>query len=122
MLRRQTAMLPRPPAHTLSVPARSVHGMESIEAAMVAGAPVLLTRDGRTWHVGAEPVRWYQRQPWWPTVARAPKGGSLRIDIEMWQVQARIGQNPRTPLVIFELILGQGRATWTVRSMEAVVA
>lgn len=122
MLRRQTVILPRSPAPTLSVPPRSVHGMESIEVAMVAGAPVSLTRDGRTWHVGAEPMRWFERQPWWVTSVRAPKGGSLRIDVEVWQVQARIGRNPRTPLVTFELILGQDRVTWTVRSMEAVAA
>ncbi|WP_181035990.1 hypothetical protein [Arthrobacter sp. N199823] len=57
--------------------------MESIEVAMVDGAPVSLTRDGRTWHVGAEPVRWYERQPWCSTAARASKGGSLRIDVEV---------------------------------------
>lgn len=96
--------------------------MESIEVAMVAGQPVSFVRDGRTWHVGAESVRWYERQPWWSTAARAPKGGSLRIDVVVWQVQARIGRNPRTPLVTFELILGQDRSTWEVRSMDAVAA
>ncbi|MDD0856706.1 hypothetical protein NHF46_00690 [Arthrobacter alpinus] len=96
--------------------------MESIEVIMVAGAPVSFIRGGRTWHVGAEPVRWYERQSWWATTARAPKGGSLRIDVEVWQVQARIGKNPRTPLVTFELVLGQDRKTWGARSMEAVAA
>ncbi len=99
-----------------------MHVMESIEVEIAAGSPVSFVRDGRTWHVGAEPVRWYERQPWWTTAPRAPKGGDLRIDVVVWQVQARIGRNPRTPLVTFELVLGQDRATWGIRSMETVAA
>lgn len=89
MLRRQTAVFPRSPAPTLSVPTRIVHGMESIEVAIVGDVPASFIGDGRTWHVGAEPVRWYERQPWWETTRRAPKGGDLRIDVVVWQVQAR---------------------------------
>ncbi len=75
-----------------------------------------------TWHVGAEPLRWYERVAWWETATRAPKGGGLRIDVEVWRVQARIGRNERSPLVTFELVLGQDRETWTCRSMSAVAA
>lgn len=96
--------------------------MKNVEVELRAGAPVSFIRADRTWHVGTEPVRWYERQPWWETARRAPKGGDLRIDVEVWQVQARIGRNPRTPLVTFELVLGQDRASWTVRSMAAVAA
>jgi hypothetical protein len=60
--------------------------------------------------------------PWWETARRAPKDGSLRIDVEVWQVQARIARNPRTPLVTFELVLGQDRAVSTIRAMNAVAA
>lgn len=86
---------------TLSVPIRCVHCMDSVEVEPVDGAPVSFVRDGRTWHVGAVPVRWYERLPWWETARRAPKGGDLRIDVVVWQVQARIGRNHRSPLVTF---------------------
>lgn len=111
----------------MSVPVRNVHGMEcvdmeTVDVETVDGVPVSFMRDGRTWHVGAVPVRWFERVDWWRTAKRAPKGGDTRIDVVVWQVQARIGHNPRTPLVTFELVLGQERATWSVRSMEAVAA
>lgn len=44
------------------------------------------------------------------------------MDVQVWQVQARICHNPRSPMVTFELVLGQDRASWTVRSMDAVAA
>ena len=106
----------------VSAPPRTVLSMESMEVETVAGAPASFVRDGRTWHVGAVPVRWYERVAWWETSARMPRGGDLRIDVEVWQVQARIGHNPRSPLVTFELVLGQDRETWSERSMVAVAA
>ncbi|WP_074710841.1 hypothetical protein [Arthrobacter alpinus] len=96
--------------------------METVKVETASGAPVSFIRDGRTWHVGAVPVRWFERVPWWETTTRAPKDGMLRIDVAVWQVQARIGHNPRSPLVTFELVLGQDRASWSVRSMESVAA
>lgn len=96
--------------------------MDSIEVTAVGGAPVSFVRNGSTWHVAPAPVRWFERLPWWQTAQRAERGGPLKIDVEVWQVQARIGHNPRTPLVTFELVLGQDRAAWTVRSMSAVAA
>ncbi|MDO5743509.1 MAG: hypothetical protein Q4P23_03490 [Micrococcaceae bacterium] len=96
--------------------------MESVEVETATGVPVSFIRDGRTWHVGAPPVRWFERVAWWETAQRAPKDEMLRIDVAVWQVQARIGDNPRSPLVTFELVLGQDRETWRVRAMEAVAA
>ncbi|ALV47578.1 hypothetical protein MB46_10460 [Arthrobacter alpinus] len=96
--------------------------MESVEVETMSGAPVSFIRDGRTWHVGAVPVRWFERVAWWETAQRAPKDGMLRIDVAVWQVQARIGHNMRSSLVTFELVLGQDRETWGIRSMEAVAA
>jgi hypothetical protein len=106
----------------MSVPVRTVQSMERIEVVTAAGAPVGFVRDGRTWRVGAEPVRWFERVDWWSQSPRMKRGGNLKIDVEVWRVQARIGGNPRTPLVTFELVLGQDRAAWSVRSMEAVAA
>lgn len=106
----------------MSVLAGNVARMDCVDVELVGGAPVSFVRGGRTWRVGAEPVRWYERVAWWETATRAPKGGPLRIDVEVWQVQARIGRNERSPLVTFELVLGQDRETWTCRSMSVVAA
>lgn len=106
----------------MSVPVRIVLAMESIDVAAASGVPVSFVRDGRTWHVGAAPVRWFERVDWWVTAERMARGEMSRVDVEVWQVQARIGHNPRSPLVTFELVLGQDRKTWCVRSMDAVAA
>lgn len=78
-----------------------------------AGVPIQFVRNNRTWNI-VESVRWFERVSWWETVTRRPGA----VDVEVWQVQARIGQNPRTPLVTFELVLGLDRATWSERSMD----
>ncbi|WP_104086581.1 hypothetical protein [Arthrobacter sp. GMC3] len=96
--------------------------MESIEVTTAAGAPASFIRGGRTWHVAPEPVRWYERTDWWTTATRMPKGEMTLMDMEVWRVQARIGHNPRTPLVTFELVLGLDRVSWSERSMDAVAA
>lgn len=70
--------------------------------------------------MAVEPVRWYERVSWWETERRMPPGGCVRIDVVVWQVQARIGHNPKSDLVTFELVLGTDRETWTVRSKVAV--
>ena len=103
------------------MPARSVLGVENLEVTLSAGAPISFERDGRTWHVGADPVRWYERLPWWQTSRRMERGTG-RVDVEVWRMQARIGSNPRTPLVTFELVRGQNRVSRSTRSMEAVAA
>ena len=87
-----------------------------------AGVPISFVRQGHTWRVVIEPLRWYERVPWWETTQRMPRGQHSRIDVEVWQVQARIGHNSRTPLVTFELMRGQDRTTWSLRSMEAIAA
>ena len=105
----------------VSDPRRSVLGVDNLEVTLEAGVPVAFERGGRTWRVGVDPVRWYERVPWWQTSKRMERGAG-RMDVEVWQVQARIGHNPRTPLVTFELVRGQDREAWSVRSMEAVAA
>lgn len=91
---------------------------EKVEVDTRDGVPVAFIKGGRTWWVGVEPVYWFERVSWWENARRIPD----LIDVKVWQVQARIGHNPRTPLVTFELVLGQDRATWTVRSMVAIAA
>lgn len=45
--------------------------------------------------MAAEPVRWFERVSWWESERRFPLGGDKRIDLEFWQVQARLGWNPQ---------------------------
>lgn len=92
--------------------------MSGVEVTMCESGPLSFVRDGRTWHVGVKPVGWFERVDWWKTARRIPR----LVDVQVWQVQARIGRNPLSPLVTFELVLGQDRETWTCRSMMAVAA
>lgn len=84
-----------------------------LDVHLSAGVPVAFVRNGRTWHV-VESVRWFERVAWWESARRRPGA----VDVVVWQVQARIGHNSRTPLVTFELVLGQDRVTWVERSMS----
>lgn len=86
------------------------------------GVPLSFVRHGRTWHVWTEHVSWFERVRWWETQTRMPPGERVRIDVQVWQVQARIGHNPKSPLVTFHLVLGQDRRTWSMRSMNAIAA
>ena len=60
------------------------------------GRPQAVVRGGREWIVGAEPVRWFERVSWWEAERRMPKGLS-RVDVEVWQIQARLGRNRVRP-------------------------
>lgn len=103
---------------TLSVPAGSFHVMSGVEVMMSESGQASFVRDGRIWNVGAKPVGWFERVDWWQTAQRIPR----LVDVQVWQVQARIGHNLRSPLVTFELVLGQDRETWTCRSISAIAA
>ncbi|MHA7306596.1 hypothetical protein ACX80E_15370 [Arthrobacter sp. TMN-49] len=96
--------------------------MEIVEVSAAAGVPVSFVREGRTWHVGAVPVRWFERVDWWKTAQRLARDQMYHMDIEVWQVQARIGRNLKSPLVTFELVHGQDRETWSIRSRETIAA
>ena len=107
----------------MSAVARSVMTMEDFEVSTTAeGEPVSFLVEGRTWHVGAAPVRWFERVDWWKTTLRMPKGQCVHMDVMVWQVQARLGRNPKSSLVTFELVRGQDRGTWSMRSMESIAA
>lgn len=97
--------------------------MESLEVRVTAaGVPLSFVSEGRTWHVAVEPLRWFERVAWWESARRMPRGALARVDVEVWRVQARIGHNPRTPLVTFELVLGRDRESWSIRSMVTIAA
>ena len=66
------------------------------------GMPTAVLAHGRQWSVGAEPVRWFERVNWWETNRRMPKGNS-RVDVEVLQLQVRLGSNSRSALTTMYL-------------------
>ena len=104
----------------MSDPARSVHGMKVLGEEVYVettpdGVPVTVERNGRVWRVGAEPVRWFERTSWWNHVQRMPKGQG-RVDVLVWQVQARLGHNLRSELVTLDLECDHDSGRWHMRS------
>jgi hypothetical protein len=90
--------------------------MEEVEVrTTAAGIPTAVIRKGRAWAVGAEPVRWYERRPWWEQSARMPIGGPSRIDVEVWQVQVRQRRADSEPLVTLELVHDRDSGAWHIR-------
>ncbi|MBW4094717.1 MAG: hypothetical protein HIU81_04645 [Acidobacteria bacterium] len=59
-----------------------------------AGKPLAVERQGREWQVRAEPVRWFERVSWWDVHRRMPRGQGC-VDVEVWQVQAKLGRSAR---------------------------
>lgn len=79
------------------------------------GTPLAVRREGREWLVGAEPLRWFERVSWWESADRMPKGLG-RMDVEVWQVQARLGRNTRSGLTTMELLRDQQGGGWRLRA------
>lgn len=80
-----------------------------------AGQPQRITRNGRVWHVAADPVRWFERIPWWRDELRMARSQGVRIEIEVWLVQVRLAGNPRAELVSWELVHEPNSGRWSVR-------
>jgi hypothetical protein len=96
--------------------------MEGVTVALSPeGVPMAFRVAGDSWRVAEEPVRWYERIPWWETASRMPREHG-RIDVEVWQLQARLerGRNRSSlseqPLVTFVLVRDQNTGEWAVRS------
>lgn len=75
------------------------------------GEPHSFTHGSLSWRVAAEPVRWFERVPWWEAKRGLPRRG--RVDVEVWQVQALPGQRGRG-LTTFELVR-DATGAWSVR-------
>lgn len=80
------------------------------------GAPRSFTRGARDWRIAAEPVRWFERVPWWEGETRLPRGASC-VDVEVWQVQAMPGPRARG-LRTFELVRDRVGGAWSVREQQ----
>jgi hypothetical protein len=85
------------------------------------GSPTAVLSNGREWAVGADPVRWFERVSWWEAQRRMPKGLG-RVDVEVMQVQVRLGPNPHSALTTMMLERDGLGGGWRLRESVADVA
>ncbi|UUL75120.1 hypothetical protein NG819_12010 [Pseudarthrobacter sp. Fe7] len=85
------------------------------------GIPTAVFSRGREWAVGAEPVRWFERINWWETNRRMPKGNS-GVDVEVLQLQVRLGSNHRSALTTMYLQRDGLGGGWRLREPVAGAA
>lgn len=91
---------------------------ETVVTLSPEGIPVSFELEGRTWVVVVDPVRWYERRSWWETDGRMGRQGeSRRIDIEVWQLQARLERSPSSDLITFEVVHDE-TGKWLVRAQS----
>ena len=103
----------------LSVAVLSVPAMEYVVVTTAHdGSPTAVVINGREWAVGADAVRWFERVSWWEAERRMPKGLG-RVDVEVLQVQVRLGHNPHSALTTMMLERDGLGGGWRLR--EAVV-
>lgn len=85
------------------------------------GMPTAVLSGGREWAVGAEPVRWFERINWWETSRRMPKG-SGGVDVEVLQLQVRLGNNAKSALATMYLQRDGLGGGWRLRESAAGAA
>jgi hypothetical protein len=85
------------------------------------GIPTAVVSGGREWAVGAEAVRWFERVSWWEVQRRMPKGLG-RVDVEVLQVQVRLGRNLQSALTTMTLERDGLGGGWRLRESAADVA
>jgi hypothetical protein len=85
------------------------------------GTPTAVLSNGREWAVGAEPVTWFERVSWWEAQRRMPKGLS-RVDVEVLQVQVRLGSNAKSALTTMLLERDGLGGGWRLRESAADAA
>ncbi|MGP5383620.1 hypothetical protein ACTXL8_15780 [Glutamicibacter arilaitensis] len=84
-----------------------------------AGVPWKIRRGGRVWQVVVEPGRHFGRVNWWEDHSfRIKKGAADPIDFAVWRVQVRLGSNPRSDLLTWDLVERPRDGFWTVRDVE----
>jgi hypothetical protein len=95
--------------------------MESLTVSLSPdGVPMAFTVAGDSWRVVEEPVRWYERTPWWETETRMQRDHG-RIDVEVWQLQAsHSAAGSAASSVTFVLVRNQNTGEWHLRSIEEV--
>lgn len=85
--------------------------VESVGATTTpAGLPLRILWRGRTWHVRAQPVHWYERRNWWEITKRVPREtGAGIVDLSVWQLQLQLGNagELRTVLIAHDEATGR---------------
>ncbi|WP_458781796.1 hypothetical protein [Arthrobacter sp. D3-16] len=87
----------------------------------IDGMPAAVVSGGREWTVAAEPVRWFERVNWWEVNRRMPKGLS-RVDVEVLQLQVRLGGNTGSALTTMLLERDSMGGGWRLREAVADAA
>jgi hypothetical protein len=85
------------------------------------GTPTAVVSKAREWAVSADPVRWFERVRWWEARRRMPRGLS-RVDVEVLQVQVRLGSNERSALTTMVLERDGLGGGWKLRESVADMA
>lgn len=85
------------------------------------GSPTAVVSNGREWAVGAHAVRWFERVSWWEAQRRMPKGLG-RVDVEVLQVQVRLGRNPQSAMTTMTLERDGLGGGWRLRESVVDVA
>lgn len=82
------------------------------------GAPWKVRHNGRVWQVVVEPTCHFERVKRWEDASfNIKKGCADRIDYAVWRVQVRLGANPRSDLVTWDLVEHPRSSTWSLRDV-----
>ena len=105
-----------------SVPTPNVWLMEQVYIRTTGGGTATtVVRGGREWQIAEEPFRWFERVPWWESSKRMPRGQG-RVDVEVLQVQVRLGSNAMSSLATWELVRDGSGGGWYLRGEERAAA
>jgi hypothetical protein len=85
------------------------------------GTATAVVRGSHEWQIAEEPLRWFERVPWWESSTRMPRGQG-RVDVEVLQVQVRLGRNPLSSLATWELVRDGSGGGWYLRGEERAAA
>ncbi len=75
-----------------------------------------VVHEGRVWKVGAEPIRWFERVPWWRAEMRMARESGTRIEVKVWRLQVRLGVSTTSDLVTWEIVCEPGTGRCWLRS------
>ncbi|BCW45916.1 hypothetical protein StoSoilB5_31000 [Arthrobacter sp. StoSoilB5] len=104
------------------MPAPSVWLMEQVYIRSTSdGTATAVVRGCHEWQIAEEPFRWFERVPWWENSKRMPRGQG-RVDVEVLQVQVRLGNNALSHLATWELVRDGSGGGWYLRGEELAAA
>lgn len=85
---------------------------------IAAGAPWKIRRNGRVWQVAVEPTRRFERVQWLEDLTfKIKKGAADRIDYVVWRVPVRLGANPMSDSLTWDLVEHPRIESWPVRDV-----